>query len=52
MPQADAKLANAADDEQRWPPAVMLIFAGCLSFLLWAGIIAAIIWAHRVLGWF
>jgi hypothetical protein len=52
LPSAAAKSANQPDDEASWPPAVMLIFAGCLSFLLWAGIVAAIIWAHRALGWF
>jgi hypothetical protein len=52
LPSAAAKSASRPDIETSWPPAVMLIFAGCLSFLLWAGVIAAIIWAHRALGWF
>ncbi len=52
LPSAAAKPASGTDDDSGWPPGVMLIFAGCLSFILWAGIIAAIIWTHRAWGWF
>lgn len=54
---ADRPVTRADDAKQArsnisWPPGLMLILAGAVSLLLWAGIIESIRWVHHAWGWF